>query len=89
MPERWRIKVVGLVQGVGYRWFARECAEKLSLTGWARNAADGSVELEAEGDPDSLKEFADLLLEGPGSSRVETLDKTEIPVSGGESFGIV
>jgi hypothetical protein len=38
--------VTGLVQGVGYRYFAFNAARRLSLTGWVRNCADGSVEAE-------------------------------------------
>ncbi len=49
--ESLRFIVRGRVQGVGYRYFARKSAESLGLTGFARNLADGSVEVVAEGEP--------------------------------------
>ncbi len=49
--ERARVhgRVRGLVQGVSYRANTRAQAQRLGLTGWVRNVADGSVELVAEG----------------------------------------
>lgn len=71
--------VCGLVQGVGFRWFVRETAERLALSGWVRNAPDGSVEAEAEGQPRSLAEFATALRQGPASARVDAVDVRGIP----------
>ena len=39
-----RFVVSGHVQGVGFRWFVRNAARELRLTGWVRNLADGRVE---------------------------------------------
>jgi acylphosphatase len=47
----------GRVQGVGFRYTARELALEQDLTGWVRNLGDGRVELVAEGDEPSLKAF--------------------------------
>ena len=41
--------VSGKVQGVGYRWFVKETAEKHNVRGWVRNTLDGSVEGEVQG----------------------------------------
>ena len=50
MEEKIRkyILVGGMVQGVGFRWFARQCAESCHLTGWVSNLDDGRVELEVQ-----------------------------------------
>ena len=48
--ERWRFRIRGLVQGVGYRAGCCRRAQELGLAGWVRNCSDGSVEVQAEGD---------------------------------------
>ena len=45
----YRYTVSGRVQGVGYRYFVLRQAERLGVTGFARNRPDGSVEVVAEG----------------------------------------
>ena len=44
------LEVTGLVQGVGFRWFVRERARALHLSGWVRNLESGNVEVAAAGD---------------------------------------
>ena len=63
----------GRVQGVAYRWFARDAATELGVTGWIRNRADGDVEGEAFGEPAAVERFLDRLREGPPRARVESL----------------
>lgn len=65
--------VTGEVQGVGFRWFTRREAQSLSLTGWVRNRADGSVQALACGPDDALARFEAALRRGPPSSRVESV----------------
>lgn len=52
------IIVQGTVQGVGYRYFTLKTARELGILGWVRNREDGSVELEVEGEEDTIKDFA-------------------------------
>lgn len=49
-PVRCTVFVRGRVQGVGFRWWTRTQALELGLAGWARNTADGRVEVVAEGE---------------------------------------
>jgi len=65
-----RITVRGAVQGVGYRWFARETAIRLGVTGWVRNLPDGSVELEARGPQAAIDALLATLHEGPPKASV-------------------
>ncbi|GAA0922208.1 acylphosphatase [Nonomuraea longicatena] len=53
--------VRGRVQGVGFRWWTRARALELGLAGWARNTADGRVEVVAEGARDGCARLLDLL----------------------------
>jgi acylphosphatase len=65
--------VRGIVQGVGFRFFVRQEARGLGLTGYVRNLADGSVEAVAVGDPARLAEFERVLRRGPPASRVDSV----------------
>ena len=77
---RWRI--LGRVQGVGFRWFVLAEARRLGLRGWVRNNREGSVELEAEGPSPSLTALRERVLEGPPASHVEHI--VELPVTSDE-----
>jgi acylphosphatase len=69
MP-RVHLILSGRVQGVGFRYHALRCAERLHLRGWVRNLPDGSVEVEAEGERDVLAAFAAEMRQGPSAARV-------------------
>ena len=78
----------GLVQGVGFRWFAKETADSLGLSGWVRNREDGSVELEAEGDSGSLDDFARRLRTGNPAARVDAVAEAPRAPEGSRGFEI-
>ena len=65
-----RFFVTGLVQGVGFRFFAVAEAERLNLSGYVRNRRDGRVEAYAVGTPDQLAQFRARLEKGPRLSSV-------------------
>jgi len=75
-PARLRLQaaISGRVQGVGFRWFARERARELGLAGWVRNRADGSLEVVAEGPAEALDAFESALREGPPGSIVRAVE---------------
>jgi acylphosphatase len=77
-----RFRVSGRVQGVGFRWFAEEAAEREGLSGFVRNLADGTVEAEAEGDQDAVRRFEMALRQGPPAARVDDVDVTEVAPTG-------
>jgi len=76
---RARFLVHGVVQGVGFRWFVRRVAGRLGLSGLARNLPDGDVEVLAEGTPGALDELERDLRRGPSASRVERVEKSDLP----------
>ena len=55
--KRYKAVITGNVQGVGLRVFVMDNASKLGITGWVRNMADGTVEMEAQGNPDKLDQL--------------------------------
>jgi acylphosphatase len=68
------IRVVGRVQGVGFRYFAMRHANDYGLKGYVKNLADGSVEVRVEGEKDVIKHYTKILEEGPGYSLVDYVD---------------
>ncbi|HZV13290.1 MAG TPA: acylphosphatase [Candidatus Kapabacteria bacterium] len=70
MIVRAHIVVSGLVQGVGYRYFAQRNAVTLGLAGYARNIMTGEVEIEAQGERGMIEELIKQLKIGPRSAMV-------------------
>lgn len=66
-------RIEGRVQGVGFRYYAKNEAMNLGLVGWVHNNNDGSVEVWAEGPGDKLDLFLKWLNTGPSHARVDAL----------------
>jgi acylphosphatase len=75
---RKTIVVSGRVQGVGYRYFARDLAEELGLTGWVRNAPMRTVEIEVQGKDEDVEDFCRKLSDGPPLARVTDIKISEL-----------
>jgi len=65
-----RVRVEGRVQGVGFRWYTRDCAVVLGLTGFVKNLPDGAVEAIAEGSVVALSTWVAQVRRGPPMGRV-------------------
>jgi acylphosphatase len=72
-----RFFVSGIVQGVGYRFFAQRSAERLGVSGYARNLLDGRVEVLAIGSAGQLEEMRRELERGPRFSSVSGVREEE------------
>ena len=70
--KRMLIRVSGKVQGVFFRASTKEQADRLRIAGVVRNEPDGSVFIDAEGQPEALVLFADWCRQGPPRARVLT-----------------
>lgn len=81
---RKNIVVTGLVQCVGYRWFASQNAARLGLTGWVCNREDGSVEMEVQGDVAAVAAFAEAAARGPRYAEVRRISQESRAVDPGE-----
>ena len=86
MLARWHLIIRGRVQGIGYRWFVREKAAELELTGWVSNRPDGTVEAEAEGDTEALALLSERLKTGHPYARVESIEATTLKAQGGDGL---
>jgi acylphosphatase len=80
--KRLHATVHGRVQGVGFRYFVLECANRLELTGWVRNRFNGTVELIAEGPQKRLDSLIRDLERGSRSSNVTKVDQQFTAASG-------
>jgi acylphosphatase len=69
-----RFVISGRVQGVGFRWFARDAAVREGATGWVRNLPDGRVEALVEGDVEAVTRVERSLRTGPPGARVQTVN---------------
>lgn len=67
---RAELTIQGRVQGVFYRQSAKETAERLGLTGWAKNCPDGSVAAVFEGEKPAVEAAIEWCRQGPPAARV-------------------
>ncbi|HLT91703.1 MAG TPA: acylphosphatase [Woeseiaceae bacterium] len=80
--------VTGRVQGVCFRDSARQVAQSLKITGYARNMPDGSVEVLACGAAAALERFQEWLHAGPPHARVDGVQAVAVDVAKPPSFTI-
>ena len=73
-----RFLVSGIVQGVGFRFFAARAARGLGIRGFVRNLPDGRVEVVAAGSLDALLEFEAILRRGPAGALVDGTSATDL-----------
>jgi len=73
------IRVIGRVQGIGYRRWATDVATNLALSGWVRNVSDGSVEIMVQGPEESVNKFLQACLKGPAFAMVLGIQPVTIP----------
>ncbi len=77
-----RYTISGEVQGVGFRFFAQRIAARHQVVGYVRNLPDGSVEVHAEGSPESVEGFKHDLAAGPQHARVEGVEELSLDPTG-------
>ena len=80
MPETTTARlflISGMVQGVGYRFFARGAAQRLGVSGYAKNLSDGRVEVYAIGSPALLAALRAELARGPRFASVSNVEDEE------------
>ena len=73
MKKRVGIRIYGFVQGVNFRYYTKEEAEKLNLSGWVKNEPDDSITIVAEGEGEDLKNLIEWSKKGPPLASIENV----------------
>ena len=70
--------ISGRVQGVGFRYFVRQKALEMQISGWVKNTPDGKLEIEAEGENQNLDAFIEWMRIGPSRAIIRSFSNSEI-----------
>jgi acylphosphatase len=73
MNKRAHLIITGRVQGVWYRSYTKDKAQKIGLTGWVRNLENGDVEAIIEGEEKAVEEMIEWCYSGSPLSKVEEI----------------
>ena len=74
MIKNINIKISGRVQGVGFRYFVKQQANKLGLKGFVQNQQDGSVYVEVEGEKEAVDKLVKWCRKGSPWSKISQVD---------------
>ncbi|PJA45468.1 acylphosphatase [Candidatus Uhrbacteria bacterium CG_4_9_14_3_um_filter_50_9] len=82
------VHIFGYVQGTGYRYSAKQQADRLGITGWIRNLDDGTVKARIHGSDDDVQVFLDWCKQGPVLAKVERVETSDVSSFDADSFSI-
>jgi hydrogenase maturation protein HypF len=83
-----RLKITGIVQGVGFRPFIFSLAKRYDLSGWVRNTSEG-VDIEVDGAPGQIQAFIQAVQnEAPPLSKIDTFEVEGCLANGHHGFDI-
>ncbi|MDF7810077.1 acylphosphatase [Hymenobacter sp. YC55] len=88
LSEHRTLHVHGRVQGVFFRQSTRTEAQRLGLTGYARNNPDGTVTIEAEGPVEALDKLEAWCHQGPDTAQVDKVEVETGEVQGYQTFEV-
>ena len=89
MKKAVRLYIEGTVQGVFFRQFIRENAERQNLKGFARNLEDGRVEVFIEGDNENIDKMIEFCKQGPKHSQIRNVEIKEEKFQGFKEFKVL
>ncbi len=89
MKKAVRLYIEGTVQGVFFRKFIKENAERYNVKGFVRNLEDGRVEVFAEGGIENVNKLIELCKQGPKHSQIENVDIREEKFQGFKEFKLL
>ena len=74
MKKSVRLYITGTVQGIFFRAFVKENAERLNVKGFVRNLEDGRVEVFMEGNSEAVNKMIELCKKGPKHSQIRNVE---------------
>lgn len=84
-----KIRLYGLVQGIGFRWFVREIARQEGITGYVKNLDDGGVEIVAEAtSKEKIEKFLNRVKTEHNYAVIRDVIIEQLPISNFDSFKI-
>ena len=89
MKKSIRLYITGLVQGMFFRAFIKENAERLNVKGFCRNLGDGRVEVFLEGDSGEVNKMMELCKQGPKHSQVKKVQEKSERFQGLKNFKVL
>ncbi len=88
MRKTISIRILGRVQGVGFRYYTKKKAIEFTILGFVQNKPDGSVYIEATGEAIDIETFADWCKQGPSWARVNDFLRNDLPLKEWNRFEI-
>ncbi|MBL7058847.1 acylphosphatase [Candidatus Pacearchaeota archaeon] len=89
MKKSVRLYILGTVQGVFFRMFIKENAEKYNVKGFTRNLENGKIEVFLEGDTNDVNKMIDLCKKGPKHSQIKNVEMKSEPFQNFKTFKIL
>ncbi len=89
MKKAIRIYITGTVQGVFFRNFIKQNAERLNVKGFVRNLEDGRVEVFIEGEAEKVRQMIELCKKGPRHAKIRKIDIKEEKFQGMRNFKVL
>lgn len=89
MKKSIRLYIDGTVQGVFFRKFVKENAERYNVKGFTRNLEDGRVEVFLEGNIDEVKKMIELCKKGPRHSQIRKVEEKNERFQGLKDFKVL
>lgn len=89
MKKSIRLYITGLVQGIFFRAYIKDNAEKLNVKGFCRNLEDGRVEVFIEGEAGAVNKMVDLCKSGPKHSQIKKVEEKAERFQGMKSFKVL
>ena len=75
MKKSVRLYITGTVQGVFFRAFIKENAERYNVKGFTRNLTDGRIEVFLEGNAENVNKMMELCKKGPKHSQIKKVEE--------------